>query len=97
MFTVVVIYDICTKDDKGNTRLRHLSNFLQGYGTRVQNSCFELEIDSTQWSYIKNQITNIIDHELDSVIYYRIGKSVDIKKETIGVSKSLLKSEIWEF
>ena len=51
---------------------------------RVQNSVFEVLVDAAQLVVLKAELSNIIDHERDSVRFYRLGNSYQHKIETMG-------------
>lgn len=62
----LIIYDIV--DDK---RRNNLVKFLQGYGFRVQKSCFEVMIGKTLFNKLKVEINKYVA-EGDSVRIYKI-------------------------
>lgn len=97
MFLMLVIYDVNTSDAAGKKRLHRLSEFCQGYGERVQNSCFEFWTDTAQWTTVKSQICAIADPNADSVIFYRLGRGGYKHKEVYGVKKSIGENDVWCF
>jgi len=62
---VVVAYDIV--DNRKRTRL---AKTLSKFGTRVQKSIFECQIDDRQYLRMKEQAEKHIDPEEDSLRYY---------------------------
>lgn len=81
---MLVTYDVDTTDSGGAKRLRQVAKVCENYGVRVQNSVFELIVDPAQVVMVKAQLTGIIDKELDSVRFYRIGSTYANKIEEIG-------------
>lgn len=63
-YLILIIYDI--RDDK---RRYKLSNFLQGYGLRVQESAFEASLTDKQIDEIVVKIPSLIAEEDDVRIY----------------------------
>lgn len=66
MFTLIS-YDIVV--DKQRTKVM---KFLKGYGTRVQYSVFECELDARQYATVRSTITDLIDPLTDSVRFYQL-------------------------
>lgn len=64
---VIVSYDIT--DDR---RRAKIAKTLLNFGTRVQKSVFECEIDDRRYLRMKEQVDKQIDAEEDSVRYYSI-------------------------
>ena len=64
---VVVSYDIA--DDRRRARI---AKALLNYGTRVQKSVFECQVDDRQYLKMKEQLDKQIDAEEDSLRYYSI-------------------------
>ncbi|MFC1745943.1 CRISPR-associated endonuclease Cas2, partial [Candidatus Riflebacteria bacterium] len=46
---ILITYDVSVTDPSGPRRLRRISKTCLDYGTRVQNSVFECEIEPAQW------------------------------------------------
>lgn len=51
---------------------------------RVQNSVFECEIDSSQFTVLKHRLTELFDPEEDSLRFYFLGKKGRNKVEHLG-------------
>lgn len=82
---VVVVYDIdmnTGKDDQ--RRLRKIAKLCEQYGTRVQNSVFEMIFENRQFIDFKAKIMSIIDTARDSVKYYLLGNSWESHTEYAG-------------
>lgn len=83
---LVITYDVDTTDARGAKRLRKVAKLCERNGMRVQNSVFEVLVDAAQLVLLKAELSKIIDHERDSVRFYRLGNSYQHKIETMGRS-----------
>lgn len=81
---VLVTYDVNTETAAGRRRLRKVAKACVNYGQRVQNSVFECLLDAAQYAVFKAQLTALIDPELDSLRFYRLGNNYQSKVEHIG-------------
>ena len=81
---LVITYDVNTTDSAGEKRLRKVAKLCERYGMRVQNSVFEVVVDGAQLIVLKSELAKIINHEDDSVRFYRLGNSYQHKIETMG-------------
>lgn len=84
---VLVTYDVKTSSSGGTKRLRNVAKICQGYGQRVQNSVFECIVNSTQFTTLKFELQAVIDEELDSLRFYRLGDNYKTKVEHIGTKE----------
>lgn len=76
---VLVIYDI-PDDDR---RLK-LSNFLEGYGRRVQKSCFECFLTLEEMEELYKRIVKRVKRGEDNVRLYWIPSDALPRTRTIG-------------
>ncbi len=83
---VLIIYDII--DNKSRTKL---VKFLNGYGFRVQKSCFEAKLKKQKYNKLMSEIGKYADEE-DSIRVYKIigqgqvtcfGKKFDIEDDEV--------------
>lgn len=81
---ILVTYDINTTTAEGRRRLRLVAKICLNYGQRVQNSVFECKVEEGQFLMLKNDLKEIIDHEKDSLRFYRLGKGYRKNIESIG-------------
>lgn len=81
---LVVAYDVDTTDKSGEKRLRKVAQLCERYGSRVQNSVFEVVLDPAQLVELKAGLAKLIDLKSDSIRIYRIGSSYQNKIEVIG-------------
>ena len=81
---VLIAYDVSTVEGDGKKRLRQVAKICVNYGQRVQNSVFECNIDPAMYVDIKHKLSKIIDHDLDSLRFYRLGNNWQGRVEMIG-------------
>lgn len=82
---ILVTYDINVEDDDGKRRLRRVAKQCVNYGTRVQKSVFECQVDAAQYVKLKHQILKEMDPKKDSVRFYSLGNRYQNKVEHFGV------------
>lgn len=61
----LVAYDISSP-----RRLARVARLMKNYGTRVQKSVFECEINENLFSEMKRKIEKVMDLSIDAVRYY---------------------------
>ena len=71
---------------RGEKRLRKVAQLCERYGSRVQNSVFEVLLTPAQLVELKSGLTKIIDVKSDSIRIYRIGSTYQNKIEVLGKS-----------
>jgi CRISPR-associated protein Cas2 len=76
---VLVVYDI--SDDR---RRLKLSNFLEGFGRRVQESVFECFLELSDMQKLFQRVQKKVKPELDNVRFYWIPSDALPKTLTIG-------------
>lgn len=81
---LVVAYDVDTTNKAGEKRLRKVAQLCERYGSRVQNSVFEVLLDPVQLVELKNGLEKIICMDTDSIRLYRLGNSYRSRIEVIG-------------
>lgn len=86
---ILVSYDVKTTSSEGARRLRRLSRACQDYGQRVQFSVFEIELDSSQWTFLKSRLCEVIDPEQDSLRFYYLGRNWQRRVEHVGKRREL--------
>ncbi len=86
---VLVSYDVSTKNNSGQRRLRRVAKACQDYGQRVQYSMFECIVDPAQWAFLKERLISEIDEEHDSLRFYYLGSNWHRRVEHIGAKKSV--------
>lgn len=85
---VLVTYDVNTETAQGRKRLRQVAKVCVDYGQRVQNSVFECSVSPDQYLLVKKLLSDIIDHEKDSLRFYLLGKNYQNRIELIGKNDS---------
>ncbi|MGL5676789.1 MAG: CRISPR-associated endonuclease Cas2 [Cellulosilyticaceae bacterium] len=86
---VVITYDVNTETAAGRKRLRQVAKECVNYGQRVQNSVFECLVDDAKFREIKHKLEKIIDDEVDSLRFYKLGKHYEGKIEHKGKGRKL--------
>jgi len=86
---VLVTYDVNITSEDGEKRLRRVAKECQNYGQRVQNSVFECIVNEAQYTILKAKLKDIINNELDSLRFYRLGKNWEKHIESIGKKTSI--------
>ncbi|MBP8625911.1 MAG: CRISPR-associated endonuclease Cas2 [Syntrophorhabdaceae bacterium] len=86
---VLISYDVSTKDQEGDKRLRRVARACKDYGQRVQYSVFECIIDPGQWAFLKQRLVNEIDKEKDSLRFYYLGSNWRRRVEHIGAKEGI--------
>lgn len=81
---VVITYDVNTMDSAGARRLRRVAKLCERYGIRVQNSVFEVLVDTAQLTTLKHELSKEIDEKMDSIRFYRLGNSYKNKIDFMG-------------
>ncbi|EDX70843.1 CRISPR-associated protein Cas2 [Coleofasciculus chthonoplastes PCC 7420] len=76
---VVVVYDI--PNDKRRTKL---SNFLEGYGRRVQFSVFECFLSLDQMRQLYEKVKKLVEPVEDNVRFYWISEEAVSRALVIG-------------
>jgi CRISPR-associated protein Cas2 len=79
---VLVVYDI--PDDKRRTKL---SNFLEGYGRRVQFSVFECFLSLDEMRQLFEKSKKLVKPSEDNVRFYWISEEAVSRVLTIGSSE----------
>lgn len=88
---LVVAYDVDTTEKAGAKRLRKVAQLCERYGSRVQNSVFEVLLNAAQLAALKAELQKIICPDMDSVRIYRLGSNYQSKIEIMG-RKSLVEA-----
>ncbi|MFB1050607.1 CRISPR-associated endonuclease Cas2 [Paraliobacillus sp. JSM ZJ581] len=86
---VLITYDVSTSSPGGTKRLRKVSKACQNYGQRVQNSVFECNVDTAQYTSLKFKLEKLIDPMKDSLRFYKLGNNYKTKVEHIGAKESI--------
>lgn len=81
---VLITYDVDTISETGQRRLRKVAKLCQNYGQRVQNSVFECRLSEAQFVVLKNKLESIMNHDLDNIRFYFLGKNWKNRIESIG-------------
>ena len=86
---VLVTYDIDVTDAAGQKRLRKVAKHCVNFGIRVQNSVFECQVDSAQYTTLKHLLLKEMSEEKDSIRFYSLGNRYTGKVEHYGVRRGV--------
>lgn len=86
---VLVTYDVSFDDPAGPARLRRIAKICEDFGTRVQYSVFECDLEPDQWVRLKAQLLDTYDEAVDSLRFYKLGKNWRGKIEHHGAKPAL--------
>ncbi|MCL5069408.1 MAG: CRISPR-associated endonuclease Cas2 [Actinobacteria bacterium] len=84
---VLVSYDVNTKSEGGQRRLRRVAKVCKDYGQRVQLSVFECIVDPAQWTQLRKKLIDEVEPERDSLRFYFLGSNWKHRVEHIGVKE----------
>lgn len=82
---ILVTYDVNTKTEKGEKRLRRVAKCCMKYGQRVQNSVFECALNEAQYKMMQTELEKIIDKNEDSLRFYNLGNKYQGKTLHFGI------------
>jgi len=86
---VLVSYDVSTMEKSGARRLRRVARICQNHGQRVQYSVFECIVDPGQWTKMRQQLIDVIDHHQDSLRFYFLGANWRKRVEHVGAKEGI--------
>ena len=88
-YHILIIYDIV--QDRRRTKF---AEFLNGYGYRIQKSCFEAVISKKLYKKMKKEVPRFLDREEDSIRIYRLTDSCSISHYGIPCATNAKRYEI---
>ena len=86
---VIITYDVNPETKEGRRRLGKVAKKCVNYGVRVQNSVFECVMDAAKCREVKQELSEIIDKDKDSLRFYYIGDKYKTKIEHIGAKETI--------
>lgn len=81
---VLVTYDIDTRDEAGERRLRQVAHVCERYGVRVQDSVFECRVSETRLQRLAADLRDVIAPHQDSVHVYGFSGSLRAARICLG-------------
>ena len=78
---VIVVYDIAVD------RIDSVRKFLKQYMMWKQNSVFEGELTKAEFEIVKKRVKEMIDENVDYVIFYILRDEKYLKREELGEAK----------
>ena len=86
---VLITYDVNTETKEGRRRLNKVAKKCVNFGVRVQNSVFECVMDAAKCREVKQELSDIIDKDKDSLRFYYLGDKYNTKIEHIGAKEAI--------
>lgn len=77
----VIVYDV------GVERVNKVHKYLKTTLFWIQNSVFEGELSRSQLKKLKNDLNDLIDEDVDSIIIFQFPEKF-LKKEILGLEKN---------
>lgn len=87
---VVICYDIAD-----NRRRRHVAEYLEGWGDRVQESVFECHLLPAQLKEVRDHIAVEIDHDSDKIRYYSLCGKDRAALRILGIGRASRAVAYW--
>ncbi len=87
--TILITYDVATTDPKGVRRLRRVAQACEDYGTRVQKSVFECQLNAKEWVLLSTRLLSEIDTNEDSLRFYFLDATAVSKTEHHGIGRPI--------
>jgi CRISPR-associated protein Cas2 len=85
---VLVAYDVSVETTAGRRRLRRVSKLCLDRGQRVKKSLYECRVDPAEWTALRQQLSDEIDPNADSLRFYFLGKNWQRRIEHVGAKPS---------
>jgi len=85
---VLITYDVSVVTSGGRRRLRRIAKICLDYGTRVQNSVFECDVEPAQFAQLQDELLSNYNEQEDSLRFYFLGKKGRQKVEHYGAKPS---------
>ena len=76
---LIIAYDIVDDD-----RRRKVSETLENFGVRVQESVFECHLTPAQREEVQERLARLLEPEVDNVRYYRVCQDCLAQSTVIG-------------
>lgn len=80
---VIMVYDIAEE------RVTKVLKIGRKYLNWVQNSVLEGDLTRAQLERLKSELQQVIDCEVDSIIFYKLRTKSYFQREVIGIEKSV--------
>jgi CRISPR-associated protein Cas2 len=87
---IIAVYDICTIDSAGQTRLVRTMKTLRKYLHHTQKSVFEGELSESKFKSLIIDIKKNINDKEDYLVFYKIDNKNNCKREYFGKSNERL-------
>ena len=81
---VLVTYDVETRSEAGQRRLRQIAKLCEDHGQRVQFSVFECLLEPSLWVAFRSKLLAAMDPHADSLRFYFLGANWQHRVEHCG-------------
>lgn len=85
---MVVTYDIATTDGAGRRRLYRVAKICGRWGTAVQHSVYECEVDASEYRKLEEELTEAICSSTDNIRIYLLGNRFQSRVVTLGCART---------
>jgi len=85
---VVAVYDVA--DEK---RRAKISRVLEAYGTRVQKSVFECDLDNSEFERMRERLRKLV-HEGDGMRYYLLCAAC-LQRVVVDAGPPVSRAQLW--
>lgn len=82
------LYYIAVYDIASERRLPKILKIFRKYMYWIQNSAFEGELNESQFSSLKKELSQVIDKREDSILFFRAENKRFITREVCGTEKN---------
>lgn len=79
---VIIVYDVSVE------RVNKVKSYLRQHLFWIQNSVFEGEVTKSEFNTIYDNLMEIIETDVDSVIIYKLRNEEMMNREVLGIEKA---------
>ena len=84
---VLIAYDISAKGAEGRRRLAKVSKICSRWGSQVQRSVYECEVNAEECRRLRAELSAVICVATDNVRLYRLGNRFRNKIDLLGCAE----------
>jgi CRISPR-associated protein Cas2 len=95
MIELILVYDIATRDKRGEQRLRRVAKICEGFGVRVQWSVFECRLTEASLERFLHELREVIEPSADRVTVYKLSGSVGKVRLDLGKAADFYSDGSW--
>ena len=86
---LIIVYDVSVE------RVNKVKSYLRQHLFWIQNSVFEGEVTKSEFKIIYDNLMEIIDVDVDSVIIYKLRNEEMMNREVLGIEKVPISGILW--